>query len=120
MAIVQHTQWSQQAEDGLSETLRDCKPLLIEQIESGTAQLWEIDGHSWMITRVEHWPNQPPELVICCYQGSDLNSVGEKIVASAKAQGFGSLRYHTRHKGLNRLLKAFEFEFLETVYLRKL
>ena len=120
MAIIKHRHWSPEAEKGLHETLRDCGELLRQQVESGVAELWEIDDHSWMITRVEHWPHQKPELVICCYQGRDLHTVGKAIVASAKAQGFGSIRYHTRHKGLNRLLKDFQFDYLETIYMRGL
>ena len=120
MAIIKHRHWSHAADKGLSETLRDGGELLRQQVESGVAELWEIDSHSWMITRAEAWPDHKPELVICCYQGRDLTTIGKAIVASAKTQGFGSIRYHTRHKGLNRLLKPFEFEFLETIYQRVL
>jgi hypothetical protein len=118
MKITKHKHWSAEAEYGLRDTLRDCGDLLEQQIESGIAELWEIGGHSWMITRAEYWPDRKPELVICCYQGRDLATIGEQIVDSAKANGFGSIRYHTPHKGLNRLLKKFDFEFLETVYMR--
>ena len=120
MKITQLYELIPSAEKGLDKTFRGAKELFRAQIKNKTAQLWQIEHDSWMITRVEKEGNEKPELVVCCFQGKNLRQVTQKIVSSAKAQGFGSIRYHTQHKGLNRLLKGYEFEPLETVYRRVL
>lgn len=120
MKIIQHKKWSDQAEQGLSKTLADDKEILKQLVKVGNDQLWEIpDLNSWMITRVEHQKDQKI-LVICCYQGQAINKVGKAIVAAARAQGFTQLRYHTQRRGLNRLLKDFDFSYHETVYKKDL
>jgi len=112
--------WSEEAAQGLGETLRDCGDLLREQVENGIAELWLIEDHSWMITRTEYFPSRKPELVVCCYKGQDLNTVTKVILDTAIKNGFGSIRYHTRHKGLNRLVQDLGFEFMETIYHKQI
>ena len=117
MEIKKISRWTKQAEQSLGETLRDDADLLKHQVNNSIAELWCINGESWMITRVEHLPGRKPELVVCCYKGKDLNTVGDLILAQAQIQRFGSIRFHTQRKGLNRLLSKFDFQFLESVYL---
>ncbi len=112
--------WSDEAEQGLGETLRDDMELLRDQVEQGTAELWRVDNHSWMITRIEPIPGRKPEMVVCCYKGRDLNKVTQHLMQAALRQGFGSIRYHTRRKGLNRLVSDLGFEFMETIYQKNL
>ena len=112
--------WSKEAEEGLAETLSDCTDLLREQVEQGIAELWRVENHSWMITRVENFPGRKPELVVCCYKGEDLKNVTQAIMQAAIKNGIGSIRYHTRRKGLNRLVKDLGFEFMETIYQKQL
>jgi len=119
MKIVRE-QWSTEAVHGLGETLRDCEDLLREQVESGAAELWRIEDHSWMITRTEYFTKRKPELVVCCYKGCDLNAVTQVILDTAIQQDFGSIRYHTRRKGLNRLVENLGFEFMETIYHKQI
>ena len=120
MVKFERQQWSQEAAEGLGETLRDCEDLLREQVESGAAELWRVEDHSWMITRTEYFPNRRPELVVCCYKGEDLNRVTQAILENALKQGFGSIRYHTRRKGLNRLVQDLGFEFMESIYHKQI
>ena len=115
MRITRFKQWRPEAERGLDQTLRNDTEALKTQVNSGIAELWHIDGHSWMISRVEDYGDKK-ELVICCYQGKDLLTIGEEIIKAAKQQGLHSIRFHTQRKGLNRLLKPFGFRYLETVY----
>ncbi len=117
---IERKAWSEEAAQGLGETLRDCEDLLREQVEQGIAELWHVGGHSWMITRTEHLPGRKPELVVCCYKGQDLNTVTQLIMDAATKQGFGSIRYHTRRKGLNRLVADLGFEYMETIYHKNL
>lgn len=120
MKIVKVPHWTREAEQGLGETLRGDADLLRQQVNDGIAELWRIENHSWMITRVEDLPGRKPELVVCCYKGKDLRTVGDLILTQANRQDFGSIRFHTRRKGLNRLLHKFEFDYLETIYLKTL
>ncbi len=123
MEIKHHKRWIEAATLGLGETVRDSLLSLQKQVNSGIAQLWEIDtdqGKSWMISRVEKSEGQAPELVICCFKGCDLNTVSPVVVETAKQQGFGSIRYHTQRKGLNRLIVDLGFSPYETVYRKKL
>lgn len=122
MKIFLHNTWSDQAAEGLSKTLRDDEDFLADQINTGIAQLWEIDtdrGKSWMITRVEQDSTQT-ELVICCFQGCDLKHVTKHIYQCAEKQGFDSIRYHTQRAGLNRLVIDLGFAPYETVYRKVL
>lgn len=118
MKIQQHA-WSEEAKQGLGETLRDCEGLLHEQVNAGVAQLWLIDDHSWMITRLEQWPDKK-ELVVCCYKGKYLNAVTQMIMDSAKRQGIDSIRYHTQRPALNRLVSDLGFEYMETIFHKDL
>jgi len=42
------------------------------------------------------------------------------IYKSAECQGFGSIRFHTQRKGLNRLVVDLGFTPYETVYKKEL
>ena len=112
--------WREAAVKGLGETLRDCEELLREQVENNIAELWCIDGHSWMITRTEYFPNRQPELVVCCYKGEQVKAVTKVIYETAIKQGFGSIRYHTQRPGLNRLVSDLGFEFMESIYHKQI
>ena len=120
MIKIARRAWCEEAEQGLGETLKDCGDLLREQVEQGVAELWQVEDHSWMITRTEKLLGRKPELVLCCYKGRDVKNVTRVIFQAAKEQGFGSIRYHTSRKGLNRLVKDLGFEYLETIYYKDL
>jgi len=119
MKFIRQT-WSQEAVEGLGETLRDCEDLLRDQVNRGIAELWQIEDRSWMITRTEVFLNRKPELVVCCYKGEQLNAVTQEIMVTAIKNGFGSIRYHTQRKGLNRLVQDLGFEFMESIYHKQL
>lgn len=122
--IILHKQWLDNATAGMKLSLRDALPILKEQVNKGVAQLWEVHtekGKSWMITRVETPIGcDKPELVLCCYEGCDVKVVTKHILDAAIKQDFGSIRYHTHRKGLNRLVIDLGFMPYETVYHKKL
>ncbi len=121
MKVKRLTHWTPEADAGLNQVMGDDRDDLCIQIENGMCQLWYLPKFdSWMITRSEPRLNQAPVLVICCYQGKGLVEVGQHIVKAAQQQDFAGIRYHTQRKGLNRLLKPFGFEKLETVYYKPL
>lgn len=122
MRVIYYPQWVAEATTGLVQALRDDLPILREQVNSGMAQLWQIitaKGESWLITRVEVIEDQK-ELVVCCYQGCDVNTVTPVIYQCAEEQGFDSIRYHTQRKGLNRLVKTLGFSEHEVIYRKQL
>ena len=122
LEIIQHNHWLDNATAGLTFCLRDALPILKQQVNAGVAQLWEIHttkGKSWMVSRVEQI-NNTRELVICCYQGCDLETVTPIIYHCAAQQGIDSIRYHTHRKGLNRLVIDLGFTPYETVYRKTL
>lgn len=120
MKLYQHTTWTDEAEAGLCDSLHDDKAIIKDQIENGISQLWYIQNvDSWMVTRTETQGDKKV-LAICCYQGQELHTIGKEIIKAATEQGFDGLRYHTRRKGLNRLLHDFDFEHQESVYYKHL
>ena len=122
MWVIQYSQWTDKATTGLQQCLRGDLPILREQVNHGIAQLWQVitdKGESWLITRVE-MINDLKELVVCCYQGCDVNTVTPVIYRCAEQQGFDSIRYHTQRKGLNRLVKPLGFNEHEVIYRKQL
>ncbi len=122
MRVIHYPQWVAEATTGLVQALRDDLPILREQVTSGMAQLWQVitdKGESWLITRVEIIEDQK-ELVVCCYQGCDVNTVTPLIYQCAEQQGFDAIRYHTQRKGLNRLVADLGFTPYETIYRKQL
>ena len=116
--IIRHPRWLHNATAGLSRCLRGDLPLLMQQVNRGIAQLWEINtdqGRSWMVSRIEK-QSVGDELVICCYEGCDLQRIAPIVFDHAKQQGFQSIRFHTRRQGLNRLIKPLGFSVYETVF----
>ena len=107
--------WSEEAAQGLGDTMGEFTDDFRHQIRQGIAQLWRIEKHSWMITRTETFTHQAPELVVCCYKGKHLKKVTEAIVKTAKNNGFGSIRFHTQRQGMQRLINN-NFQYYETVY----
>lgn len=88
---------------------------LAEQVKNGVAELWAIDHGSgelsFMITRTN-----PPELVVCAYQGRALAEVVPHLIEAGRRQGCDTIRFHTMRRGLERLLKSFEPKLSEFVY----
>ena len=118
LTVTRYPKWSDQATEGLGETVRDDLKPLQQQVNQGIAQLWQVDtekGQSWLITRVEQI-NDQKELVVCCYKGCDVKTVTDVIYQCAVAQGFDSIRYHTQRQGLNRLVVHLGFTPYETIY----
>jgi hypothetical protein len=121
-ALVLHAKWIDNATAGLTHSVGADLPLLKAQVNAGTAQLWEINTHkgkSWMISRLEITGDQK-ELVVCCFEGCDLTRISSLIYQSAQQQGIDSIRFHTKRKGLNRLIEHLGFTPYEVVYRKSL
>ena len=87
---------------------------LADDIREGYAELFEIDGgDSVAVTRLE---TDIEELVVCAYQGRNAMEFARMICEIAKRNGAKTLRYHTRRKGMARLLADLGALETETVY----
>lgn len=116
MNIEKIPQWNEEAERGLRDTLRDDGPELARQVNEGIAELYLIDGETYMLTRVDAVEGGPRELVVCCMQGRNVRQITPWIIDLAAANGIDSIRYHTQRPALQRMVAKFGFRELERVY----
>lgn len=87
---------------------------LADDIREGYAELFEIDGgDSVAVTRLE---TDIAELVVCAYVGSKALEFAQMMCCIAKKNGAETMRYHTRRKGMGRLLADLGAVETETVY----
>lgn len=116
LAVARLPRWTMEAEQGLGETLDGYAAEFARQVDAGIAELWKFGARTFAITRIEKCADHPPELVVCCLKGDRLPSVARVLIAAAKRQGLGGIRFHTRRAGLGRMTRAFGFSELERVY----
>lgn len=117
--FVKH-EWCAQACHDLAEALppnAEDKEFIADQVRRGVAQLFRVDDHSWLITRVE-FPG--PELVIVAYAGKRVRSVMQHVFIGAKREKIRSIRFHTQHVWLPKIFGDVELEPLEYVMRVKL
>lgn len=94
----------------LNPAFGDDAELIINQIKSGVAELFSV-GNAFFVTRLED-----DELVIVALAGENLPSAATEIFNAAQKVGCQSIRFHTKRKGLARMLKGFKPNYVETVY----
>lgn len=99
--------------DGYDEWYRD-------QVNEGKAEAWRVtvgDRVSYAITRAEFDPKtQSGELVLCCYQGSDLVAFVTELQDRADPNVFTGIRCHVRRRGFERFARRLGFTEQERVY----
>jgi len=104
-----------QAASYLGQSLNGDDKSLRQLCDDGLAQCWRLQhGQAYMLTRVEY-----KELVVCCFEGQNLNEMAEHIINTAKSNGFTSIRFHTKRPALARLINK-HFEHVEHVFKRVL
>lgn len=103
--------------------LIDCAmlPLFKRWIETGEAILWRITGNgftTWLITRVETFPNGHIELVLDVIAGKNCKTILKTIFERAKNMGVKSVRFETHHpeKLAKKFIGGFGFERVATVF----
>lgn len=117
MIEVVRESWCQEAEQGLALACGDGLQYIADEIKNGLGQLWKITHDnlhvSWMATRLEG-----DELVVTNYQGEDLAKMAVGIVNMTRKAGCKTIRFHTKHKGLARLIKqqGINPELVESIY----
>lgn len=84
------------------------------QVKSGHMEFFKA-GNCYFVTCLE-MPQK--ELVIVCCQGKNLHDVMDAIRASAKRQGYKTIRIHLFNKSLIKHLSAtgYNWQEAETIY----
>lgn len=101
MKVAKHKAWSDRAEAGLEGTLGEDRDSIVASVNDGRCELWEFgSGACWLITCVTDG-----ELAVCCVKGGGLVEVTDWLVGLACRQGLRRVRWFTRRKAMQRLLK---------------
>lgn len=108
--------WTPHAARALGEALGADAAEIGRQVREGFAQCYVADCGAHLVTRVEQIEAQAPELVIVAMQGRGVHAVAQPIIDSARAQGIGSIRFHTARPALGRMVRRWGFFELERVY----
>lgn len=99
----------------LRPALGDDADTIIGEVEQGLATLLRYSDGSRIITRLEEYPEQAPELVIVAGAGAGAPEKVADLVAVADRQAW-TVRFHTRRPALGRLLAPLGFHESERVY----
>ena len=91
--------------EGLAPLIGEIEwPIVASDIESGAAELFEVNGDSYAVTRIEADIN---ELVIVAYIGSGALEFAREMHKIAKHNEIASIRFLTQRPGLARLARRF-------------
>ncbi|PHR87956.1 MAG: hypothetical protein COA78_36795 [Blastopirellula sp.] len=101
--------------DVLTPALRGDAQSIKSDVDSGRAELMNWGGEFFTVTRSEE-TSRGTEMVLIAAAGKNAVKWCTEIEQVAKRAGYSSIRYHTQHAGLNRLVKSLNFQLLERVY----
>lgn len=102
MKVAKYRSWNEHAEKGLCDVLGEDRDGIIEGVNEGRLELWELEGSTWMVTCVE---SNTQELIVCCLQGSGLRAVSDMLWRTMKQQGLRRARWFTKRPELASALK---------------
>lgn len=112
MKIERLRAWSDELARGLGETVGRDLAEIREGINLGALEAYRLwDGAAYMVTRLEG-----RTLTCCCYRGERVAEALAWVLERGPLLGFDRVIFHTRRKGLARLLRDFEPAQLETIY----
>lgn len=114
LVIEKLPRWTAEAEQGLGASLGEDAAELARQVNAGRAELWRINGDTYMVTRV-HRTASANELVVCCLAGHGLREIVPVVLATARRDGRRGVRCHIKRPGMARLLAPFGFAERERV-----
>ncbi len=115
-------QWNPIAEKALNRLIDPAvKSELLREIEEGKACLWCIesdDRETWLVTRVDFFPDGSRELVLEVVQGRNVNAVIDTLKARCIKLGIESIRFETHHseKAASRLIRGSGFERAASIF----
>lgn len=120
--IFRMQQWCDEAAEALKGLIDpDVFPLLIQSIKNKSAVLWRVLGEgwqSWLITRVEVYPNGIREMVLEVIAGKNCKDILKRVFEVAKSAGVKSIRFETHHseKVAMRFVGGLGFQRVATVF----
>jgi hypothetical protein len=120
--IMKKSAWCDEAAAALGDLIdRSMLPLFKRWIETGEAILWRIHGRdfvTWLITRVEIFPDGCSELVLDVIAGKNCKTILKKLFERAKKMGVNSVRFETHHpeKLAQKFIGGMGFERVATVF----
>lgn len=85
---------------------------ICDQVNAGQMEFFAV-GQCYFVTFAE--PNIK-ELVIACAEGEGVKQAADVIYQAAKHKGYKTIRFHTYHKGLHRLVNQYPWRQGETIY----
>ncbi|MGH1374596.1 MAG: hypothetical protein ACRBBW_21345 [Cellvibrionaceae bacterium] len=109
-------QWNQEAATYLRRELAPDENAIRAEVDAGIASLWFIEGHGWLITRVDVEADGTAELVLVAIRGQDVGPVVERAKQLAQESGIPSIRFHSSRRGAEKFVAPLGFEPVETVY----
>jgi hypothetical protein len=112
--IIEKINMTAEAEETLECAFLDDAAFIKNEIQQGVAELFKV-GNAFFVTRIER-SNKNKELVIIALAGSGLVASSVHIFNAAKLAGCKSIRFHTKRRGLAKLLTHLKPEYVETVY----
>jgi hypothetical protein len=83
-----------------------------QEIENGKSELYFIENNTWLITRIEY---EPKTLVVSCIRGKNIIEISEYIYKAAKLINCVRIEFHTKRKGLVKMLKKWNFKFISHI-----
>lgn len=114
--------WCDEAASALESLIdKDVLPLYREWVALGVATLWRITGKNyvtWLITRIEQFPNGVRELVLDVIEGKNCKQIVKILIERARKLGIKSVRFETHHneKLAQRFVGGLGFSRVATVF----
>lgn len=87
---------------------------LRERVKNGEAEFFKL-GRCHFVT-CEEVSASGRELVVLCAEGKGVKQSASVLYDLARKGRFDSIRFHTKHKGISRLISHLPFKPVETVY----
>lgn len=106
--------WNDEAGAELAPALGADIEIVREQVQTGDARLYRVQGYGWIVLRVER-AGTGPELVLVAGAGQGLRDVVPALVRLARDNGCNSVRAHVERPGMIRLMAGCGFEAVHTV-----
>lgn len=112
--IAKQTIFTTHAAEVLGDALGDDMSEMVRQVALGYAELWRVGDDTYMITRVETYPDHT-ELCVVAYAGRGLREMAPLIVAHARHIGIDRIRFHSR-ESVFRMVRSLGFRVTHHVY----
>lgn len=102
MNIEKLPKFTEAAANALRQVTGEDHESVIREVNTGTSELWRVDGHSYLVTCVDA---SSRELIVCAYIGRDVMTIADVLYRLAKRQGLVAIRFFTRRPALARQLR---------------